>query len=70
MTKSFHISNLGSFGGNLTADMDGYVYTTISGVLSGRWDGKMTRDQAREIARDNKVELAEAEAELAEWQTR
>ena len=70
MTKSFHISNLGSFVGNLTADMDGYVHTTISGVMSGRWDGKMDRDTAREIARHNKAELAEAEAELSEWQAR
>jgi hypothetical protein len=54
MTKSFHLSNLGSFGGNLTADIDGYVYTTISGVMSGRWDGKMTREHAREIAEQHR----------------
>lgn len=67
---SFHITNYGSFGNGFTADIDGYVYTTTSEVLSGCWDeadGRMTRQKAAEIARENREAMREADAALAEW---
>ena len=69
-TQSFHRSNFGSFDGGLNADRAGYVHLTIAAVLAGDWDtagGRMTRDQAREIANSNRVALAAADQALANW---
>ena len=72
--SSFHKSNLGSFGLNLTTDMDGFAHTTISGWMAANVDfagEKMTREQMRDWAREQAAEsrrqLAMAEEGLAEW---
>lgn len=72
--SSFHATNLGRYGQNLTADMDGYVHTTIAGWMSANVDfagEKMTREQLRDWARqqaaESRQQVADAEAALAEW---
>jgi len=72
MDMKYHKSNFGSFSGGLQADIDGYVYTTIAELLSGNWDsagGPMTRDMARDIARENREAVKAAERDIAEWQS-
>lgn len=71
----FHQSNLGRFGHNLTADMDGYVYTTISEWMAANVDfgsETMTRRQLRDWARgqaaESRQQVADAERGLAKWQ--
>ena len=72
--SSFHKSNLGSFGENLTADMDGFVHTTISGWMSANVDfagermtSKQLRDWARSQATESREQVANANKGLAEW---
>ena len=72
--SSFHKNNLGSYGANLTADMDGYVHTTIGEWMAANVDfgnAKMTREQlrdwAREQAAESRKQVADAERGLAEW---
>jgi len=74
--SSFHKTKLGRFGENLTADMDGYVHTTIAGWMSANVDfagERMTRKQlrnwAREQAAESRKQLAQAEEGLAEWRS-
>lgn len=67
---SYHKTNFGSFSGHVQADIDGYVHTSIKDVMAGNWDemgGRMTREQAAEIAAANRKATQEAEADLAEW---
>jgi len=69
---TYHKSNLGSFGGDVRADMDGYVHTSIVEVMAGHWDlagERMTRDMAREIARENREATRSAERCIAEWRS-
>jgi hypothetical protein len=75
--SSFHKTKLGRFGENLTADMDGYVHTTIAGWMSANVDcGSETmtrtqlRDWAREQAAESRKQLVFAERGVAEWQSR
>jgi len=72
--SSFHKTHLGRFGQNLTADMDGYVHTTIAGWMAANVDfgsTKMTREQLRDWARqqaaESRQQVADAEEGLAEW---
>lgn len=72
-TKSYHITNLGSFTDGLRPDIDGYVHLTTKAVLNGRWDGagpEWTREQAEEIALENREATESAEAAIADWCTR
>ena len=73
--SSFHRTNLGSFGENLTTDMDGYVHTTIAEWMAANVDfGSETmtrtqlRDWAREQAAESRKQLAFAQRGVAEWQ--
>ena len=57
--SSFHRTNLGSFGENLTTDMDGYVHTTIAEWMAANVDfgsETMTRTQLRDWAREQAAE--------------
>jgi hypothetical protein len=70
---TYHISNLGAFGGRVQADKGGYVYTTTKEVLSGNWDtisGPMSRYVASQIARANRENTREAGNDIAKWQSR
>lgn len=70
--SSFRKSNYGIFGGDLRADMDGYVHTTIKAVMRGNYDTageRMTRDMAREIASHNRQAVRAASRKLNEWQS-
>lgn len=75
--SSFHKTNLGSFGENLTTDMDGFAHTTIAGWMSANVDfagERMTRKQLRDWARgqatESREQLANANAGLAEWRAK
>ena len=72
MTKSFHNSNLGWFGGNIPVDLDGYVHLTIEGWLAAPMDGmtEMTREEARDLAKKSRDATRRAEAELALYNSR
>jgi len=72
--SSFHKTNLGRYGENLTTDMDGFAHTTIAGWMTANVDfgsEKMTREQMRDWARSQAAEsrrqLAQAKEGLAEW---
>ena len=72
--SSFHKTSLGSYGQNLTTDMDGFAHTTIAGWMGANVDfgsEKMTREQMRDWAREQAAEtrkqLALAEQGIAEW---
>lgn len=65
-TKSFHISNFGSFGGALPQDQEGYCHLTAKGWAEAGY----SRDEARELAARAKEATADAERALAEWQSR
>jgi hypothetical protein len=63
-TKTFHVSNFGSFGGHLPCDSDGYCHLTIKG-----WsDAGYSVADARELAATAKEAVKEAEVALATWQ--
>ncbi len=64
--NTFHISNFGSFGGNLPQDSEGYCHLTISGWVKA---GK-TREEARELAKAAKEAVADAERGLNEWRNK
>lgn len=61
-----HRSNFGTFGGDFRADLDGYVATTATEILTLRWDGDVT-DRAGEFAEINAEEVRLAEHAIAAW---
>ena len=70
MTTSFHVTNYGSFSGNLPRDLDGYCHLTAEGWLSAPMDGmtEMTAELAEELAAQAREAVEDADAGLAEWQ--
>ena len=64
---SYHVSNLGSFGGYVRPDVDGYVHTSIRAVRRGSWGYRPTIDEAREIARHNREGSRAAERAIQAW---
>lgn len=81
MMAAYHKSNLGSFGGGLVVDLDGYTYTTAEEWLSKatldaavQADLEADEDYAEEWAEEQAdkaiAALARAEAGVAEWQER
>lgn len=74
MSDSYHISNLGSFGGGIPTDMDGYVHLTAEGWMEAPMDwagNKLEGDDLVEWAEeraDEAVRLTdEANAAVEEW---
>lgn len=76
---AYHKSNLGSFGGSLVCDLDGYTYTTAAEWLTAaNLDGMVQSDldadadYAQSWAEDKAAEaveaLEESEAAAKEWQ--
>lgn len=80
--KSFHISNLGSFGGTITTDLDGYVHLTADAWLDAPMDWGFSDaddddddDDARHymaecLAEESRTAVRDAEAALSEWRDR
>lgn len=81
-TDKFHISNLGSFGGGIPTDIDGYVYLTAEGWMganvdaanhfddpdTGEYDAEYHREWAEEKAAQCRDAVKTAEAGVADWQ--
>jgi hypothetical protein len=71
--KMYHISNLGSFGGGITHDMDGYVPEQGDDPFAGAWDhgSESTHDEDGELTeygewwQDERFPEIVAEAEAA-----
>ena len=76
---AYHKSNLGSFGGSLVCDLDGYTYTTaaewltvanLDGMVNAELDAD--EDYADEWAEEKAAEAIEAlkasESAVEEWQ--
>jgi hypothetical protein len=68
-TKSYHVSNFGSFGGGVRADAEGYVtyhdsprYKTASGVQLAEW-----AESGRTLAIRNAAQTEINERRLREW---
>lgn len=62
-TKTFHASNYGRFGAMLPTDTHGYVHLTIAGWVRAGY----SRDEARELARNAKAAVREADEALVQW---
>lgn len=68
---AFHVSNFGSFGGNIPTDIDGYCYLTAE-----EWINDANMDAMTELDEESAEELAdlavetvnEAREAVAEWQ--
>jgi hypothetical protein len=75
-TVSFHKSNLGQFGDHLPCDLNGYVHLTAEAWLSApidmpaadRNDAEYMQEWAESQAEATRQAVAEAEANMAEWQ--
>lgn len=70
-TTKYHVSNLGSFAGNIPTDLDGYTYLTAKGWLNeSNMDAmvEMDEDYAEELAADARRATAAAEEGIGEWQ--
>jgi len=60
---SFHTTNYGMFAGGLPRDMNGYCHTTVA-----EWQrAGFSRDEARDLARQAKAAIREADAALEKW---
>ena len=70
--SSFHVSNFGSFGGNLPCDLDGYCHLTAEAWLAAPMDAMspIDEEQAEELAEEARVAVEAAEAGLAEWRSK
>lgn len=75
---SYHKSNLGSFGGNLIVDLNGYTHTTAEEWMvapvdadfrgeDGEYDEDYHREWAEERAEEARKALDEAEDAVTEW---
>lgn len=75
-TTSFHISNFGSFSGNIPTDQNGYAHTTQAAWMKAPMDWASEDDRAyrldrcAELAKQTRDEVKKSEAALAEWQTK
>lgn len=73
---SYHKSNLGSFGGSLLVDMDGYTHTTAAEWLAApvdmstedRADEEYTQEWAETQAAAAREALESADKAVSEWQ--
>jgi hypothetical protein len=68
--RSFHRTTMINFLHNCTCDRNGYVHCTIKAVMAADYGHgeRLTRDEAREIARDNREAARAAFAALDRWQ--
>lgn len=76
---AYHKSNLGSFGGSLVCDLDGYTYTTaaewltkanLDGMVQAELDAdeEYAEEWAADQARAAETALEESEAAVKQWQ--
>lgn len=72
-TKSFHKTNLGSFGANLPCDLSGYVHLTQKAWMAAPmdWAGDDDRgyrlQRCKEMAAEAREAVASSEKALGEW---
>ena len=71
---SYHVSNFGSFGGNIPADEDGFTHTSVQGWLHAPVDWgypdpgyAWKKEWAREAAAKARDEIASAERAIEQW---
>ena len=62
---TFHCTNFGRWRDNFSADLDGFVYTSQTEVLAGRWEEELSDALAADIASINIRQLDRVEANLA-----
>ena len=62
---TFHESNYGRWANYFDADLDGFVYTSATEALAGRWDDALSDAMAADIAQANVRGLDRAEQNLA-----
>ena len=62
---TFHESNYGRWANYFHADLDGFIYTSATEALAGRWEEALSEAMAADIAQANVRGLDRAEQNLA-----